>query len=82
MVAVAVTQQRLGQAVFAVECRTDVIAFDAQQPFVDFRIFVAGDRDDFAVLHADLHMAAGPAKPARSLVPVDSGSRFICQHWQ
>ena len=52
-----------------------MVALHAEQSLVDRRIRMAGDGDDFAILHADLHMAAGAAETAGSLVPRDAIGR-------
>jgi hypothetical protein len=73
-IAVSVTKQRFGQSIFAIKCCTNMIAFDAQQALIDVSIAVAGNGDNFALLHADLHMASRTAKAAGSLLPVNSRS--------
>ena len=69
-------EHRIGEAVLAVEDAADVVALHAEQALVHRGIRVAGDGDDFPILHADLHVAAGAAEPAGSLVPLDAIRRW------
>ena len=68
-VAVPLAQQRLGEAVLAVERHAYVVALHAKQTLVDVGLRVAGDRHDATVLDADLHVAASAAEATRRLVP-------------
>ena len=67
--AVLHAQQRLGQAVLAVENLAVEIALDAVEAAIDRGIGVALGGDDTAVLGGDLDAAADAAKTANALVP-------------
>jgi hypothetical protein len=51
----------------------DVVALHAEESLIDFGLAVAGDRDDLAVLDADLDVAAGAAETTGSFVPLHTG---------
>ncbi|MCY1439065.1 hypothetical protein D9M71_552850 [compost metagenome] len=70
VLAVAHAQQRLGQAVVAVHDLRQEVALDAVEAAIDLRLDVAMGRHHAVVAGGDHHAAAGAAKPARRLVPV------------
>jgi hypothetical protein len=65
-------QQRLREAIFAIQRQADVIALHAKKPFIDLRELISLDGDHTAIFHTHTHMTSRAAKSTRSLIPRDS----------
>ncbi len=62
-------EERLGESILAVQGEPDVVPLHTEESFVHLGDGIPRDRDDPALSHPDLHVAAGPAEAARRLVP-------------
>ena len=67
--AIGVSQERLLEAIAAVEQRRQVIALDAEQALVDGAQLIAADRHDLPFGDADFDAASRAAEPAGRLAP-------------